>query len=48
MGIFNGFEHIVREREPLAPHTWLRLGGPAEYFAEPTSVDELAELVRRC
>lgn len=47
MGPFNGLEHIVRENEPLAPYTWLRLGGPAQYFAEPTSVDELAELVRR-
>jgi UDP-N-acetylmuramate dehydrogenase len=43
-----GFEHFVRPAEPLAPHTWFRLGGPAEYFAEPTSVDELQALVRRC
>lgn len=48
MGLFNGLEHIVRENEPLAPYTWLRLGGPAEHFAEPTSREELAELVRRC
>ncbi|MFO0870118.1 MAG: UDP-N-acetylmuramate dehydrogenase [Pirellulales bacterium] len=48
MAPLSGFEHIVREREPLAPHTWLRLGGVAEYFAEPTSVDELSRLVRRC
>ena len=43
-----GFEHIVRENEPLGPHTWLRLGGPAQYFAEPTSIEELATLVKRC
>lgn len=48
MPIPAGFEHIVREQEPLAPHTWLRLGGPAQYFAEPTSADELAALVRHC
>src|SRR3954469_10082967 len=48
MSIPSGFEHIVRENEPLAPHTWFRLGGPAQYFAEPTSVDELTALVRRC
>lgn len=48
MAFTTGFEHIVRENEPLAPYTWFRLGGPAEYFAEPTSVGELAELVRRC
>lgn len=44
---FNGLEHIVRENEPLAPWNWLRLGGPAEFFAEPTSVDELAEILKR-
>lgn len=48
MGLISGLEHCVHENEPLAPHTWFRLGGLAEYFAEPTSVEELAELVRRC
>lgn len=48
MALLSGFEHIVREREPLAPHTWFRLGGAAEYFAEPTSVEELGQLVARC
>ena len=48
MGVLSGFEHIVCEQEPLAPHTWLGLGGPAEYFAEPTSIQELEALVRRC
>lgn len=46
MGTLNGFEHIVRENESLAPFTWLRLGGPAQYFAEPTSQGELQALVR--
>jgi UDP-N-acetylmuramate dehydrogenase len=48
MTTFAGFEHIVREQEPLAAHTWLRLGGRARYFAEPTSIEEFASLVRRC
>ncbi|MGM0489582.1 MAG: UDP-N-acetylmuramate dehydrogenase [Planctomycetota bacterium] len=48
MGLLSGFEHIVREQEPLAPYTWLRLGGEAEYFAEPTSLAELSSLVRHC
>ncbi len=48
MQIFDGLEHIVRENEVLAPYTWLKLGGAAEYFAEPTSESELQELVRRC
>ena len=48
MASLSGFEKIVRTGEPLAPHTWFHLGGPAEYFAEPGNVDELAALVRRC
>lgn len=44
----SGFEHIVREQEPLSPYTWFRLGGTAEYFAEPTSIDELAGLAQFC
>lgn len=48
MAIPGGFEHITRENEPLAPYTWLRLGGKAQLFAEPTSVDELTRLVKRC
>jgi UDP-N-acetylmuramate dehydrogenase len=47
MTLAKGFEHCVKQAEPLAPHTWFHLGGPAEYFAEPTSVDELQSLVRR-
>jgi len=47
MALTDGFEHIIRDSEPLAPYTWFRLGGAAEYFAEPTSVDELGALVKR-
>ncbi len=47
MSIPSGFEHIVRENEPLAAHTWFRLGGTAQYFAEPTTIEELAALVKR-
>lgn len=45
---FEGLEHIIREREPLARHTWFRLGGAAEYFAEPTSLEELQQVVQQC
>jgi UDP-N-acetylmuramate dehydrogenase len=47
MGLLTGLEHFVRDNEPLAPHTWFRLGGSADYYAEPTSVDELAALMKR-
>jgi len=36
----------LRENEPLAPRTTLELGGPARYFAEVTSLDEIEEAVR--
>jgi UDP-N-acetylmuramate dehydrogenase len=48
MGFLSGLEDVVRQDEPLAPYVWFRLGGPAEFFAEPTSWDQLGELVRRC
>jgi UDP-N-acetylmuramate dehydrogenase len=37
----------VREGVPLAERTWFKLGGPAQYFAEPTSVDDLLAVVQR-
>ena len=40
------FPDIVRSHVSLAPETWLRVGGPAEYVAEPRSVDELTALVK--
>ncbi|MGI6418152.1 MAG: UDP-N-acetylmuramate dehydrogenase [Thermoguttaceae bacterium] len=48
MNFLSGFEKIVRRDEPLAMHTWFQLGGPAEYFAEPETTDQLVALVRRC
>jgi UDP-N-acetylmuramate dehydrogenase len=47
VSLISGFEHFVRENEPLSPLTSLRLGGPAQYFAEPTSVDELAAILKQ-
>ena len=48
MSVVSGFENIVRQGEPLAMHTWFQLGGPAEYFAEPETVEQLLALVQRC
>lgn len=44
----SGLSEIVTENEPLAPHTYLRVGGPARWFARPRSAEETCELVRRC
>jgi UDP-N-acetylmuramate dehydrogenase len=48
MDLLTDFEKIVRQAEPLAMHTWFQLGGPAEYFAEPESVEQLVALIKRC
>ncbi len=48
MGVTTDFEAIVRPDEPLAMHTWFQLGGPAEYLAEPTDVEQLIALIQRC
>ncbi len=48
MGLFDGFEKVVRQGEPLAMHTWFQLGGPAQYFADPADPDQLIALVIRC
>ena len=36
----------VRAREPLANHTSFRIGGPAEWFAEPATLEELIRILR--
>lgn len=46
--MIEGFEHCVRQNVPLAAFTSLRLGGAAEWFAEPTTEEDLAGLIRHC
>ncbi len=48
MSWLSGLEDIVKPAEPLAAHTWLRIGGPAEHFAAPQTREQLVELTRRC
>jgi UDP-N-acetylmuramate dehydrogenase len=45
---FEDLAEIVKQNQPLAPYTSLRVGGPAEYLAQPRSRQELATVVRRC
>ncbi|MFN9720823.1 MAG: UDP-N-acetylmuramate dehydrogenase [Planctomycetota bacterium] len=42
------FSEILRRNEPMAQHTWLRLGGPAQYFLTPRSEDELMSVIGTC
>lgn len=48
MSSLDDFSEILKPDEPLAPHTWLRTGGPAQYLAEPRSVEELQALIVLC
>jgi len=48
MSIFNGLEEIVRTDRILAKESWYGLGGPADYFIRPVSVEQLGDVVRRC
>ena len=48
MNIFSDLETIVEADYPLANHTWYGLGGPADYFIRPQSIEQLKEVVRRC
>lgn len=48
MAEFEGLNHIVRTDEPLASFSSLQIGGPAKYFAEPTTIEELRSIVASC
>ena len=48
MSIFSGLEEIVKKDYPLGKHTWYGLGGPADYFIRPQTVDQLEEAAKRC
>ncbi len=48
MNIFSGLEKIVETDYPLAKSTWYGLGGPADYFIRPQTVEQLKDVVRRC
>ena len=38
----------VREQVPLRERTWFKLGGAAQFFAEPNTLDELLAVISRC
>ena len=48
MTLADAFPDITRRDQPLAPYTHLHIGGPAEFFAQPRSVEELREVLRYC
>ena len=42
------FGEILQHEAPLAPLTWLRVGGPAQYLLTPRSESELLEVLHTC
>ncbi len=46
MSKLDAYREIVLQNVPMASLTWLRLGGPIEYLAEPRSEAELIEILR--
>jgi len=46
--LFDGLEKIVEKDHPLAKETWYGLGGPADYFIRPQTIEQLRQVVRRC
>jgi len=48
MDAFSGLEEIVETDYSLARRTWYGLGGQADYFIKPKTVEQLKDVVRRC
>ena len=48
MAFISGLEEFVQQDVSLKERTWFKLGGAAEYFASPNSLDALTTLVTRC
>ncbi len=48
MSSLGDFKEITSRDKQLAPYTWLKVGGPAQYFIEPRSSDELTQVIRCC
>jgi UDP-N-acetylmuramate dehydrogenase len=48
MSSIEDFNEILQHNKPLGELTWLKLGGPAQYFLEPRSANELVAIIRCC
>jgi UDP-N-acetylmuramate dehydrogenase len=48
MSLADQFPQITRRNEPLAPHTHLKIGGPAEFLLQPRTLDELKAVLAAC
>lgn len=48
MSLADQFPEITKRDEPLAPHTHLKIGGPAEFLLRPRTVEELRAVLVAC
>src|SRR5262249_8646516 len=48
MSLADAFPAATTRNESLAPHTHLRIGGPAEFFVQPRTVEELVGVLTCC
>jgi UDP-N-acetylmuramate dehydrogenase len=48
MKLFDGLEQIVKTDVPLSQYTWYGIGGPAKYFVEPQTFEQLVTVAKRC
>ena len=48
MSLIDDFSDILQHDKPLAPLTWMNLGGPAQFFLEPRDQAELQRVVVCC
>jgi UDP-N-acetylmuramate dehydrogenase len=48
MPTLDDFSEILRLDEPLAPYTWLKVGGPAQMCFTPRDVQQLQSVVEFC
>src|SRR3954465_16029649 len=45
---FEGIDSPVTENYPLAQHTWYKMGGPARWYVQPQSIEDLQLAAKRC
>ncbi len=48
MSSLEDFKDITQANKPLAPLTWMSIGGPAQYFIEPRDSAELQRVIACC
>ena len=41
-------ESNVKLQEPMSRHTTFQIGGPAEYFVTPETIEELGQVISSC